>query len=69
MTTYTSRDGDVIDAVCRAFYGREAGAVEAVLEANPGLAELGPVLPAGTKVTLPDLPRPLETIETVKLWD
>ena len=27
------------------------------------------VLPAGTLVTLPDLPRPLETIETVKLWD
>ena len=69
MTIYTSRDNDLIDAVCRAFYGREAGAVEAVLEANPGLADLGPVLPAGTKVTLPDLPSPLETIETVKLWD
>ena len=69
MNTYRTTDGDVIDAVCRRFYGREAGAVEAVLEANPGLAELGPVLPAGTLVELPDLPRPLETIETVKLWD
>ena len=69
MATYRTTDGDVIDAVCRRFYGREAGAVEAVLEANPGLAELGPVLPAGTLVELPDLPRPLETIETVKLWD
>ena len=69
MTTYQSRDGDVIDAVCRRFYGREAGAVEAVLEANPGLAELGPTLPAGTEIHLPDLPRPLETIPTVKLWD
>ena len=67
--TYRSIDGDMIDAVCRRFYGREAGAVEAVLEANPGLADLGPVLPAGTVVQLPDLPRPLETIETVKLWD
>lgn len=67
--TYRTIDGDVIDAVCRRYYGREAGAVEAVLEANPGLAELGPVLPAGTLVELPDLPRPLETIETVKLWD
>lgn len=47
MTTYTTKDNDVMDDVCRAFYGREAGA----------------------KVTLPDLPRPLETIETVKLWD
>lgn len=69
MTTYTTRDNDLLDEVCRAFYGREAGAVEAVLEANPGLADLGPVLPANTKVTLPDLPRPLETIETLKLWD
>ena len=69
MAVYRTTDGDVIDAVCRRFYGRAAGAVEAVLEANPGLAELGPVLPAGTLVELPDLPRPLETIETVKLWD
>ena len=40
MTTYTSKEGDVIDDVCRRYYGREAGAVEAVLEANPGLADL-----------------------------
>ena len=69
MATYGTRDGDVIDDVCRRFYGREAGAVEAVLEANPGLADLGTVLPAGTVVELPELPRPLETIPTVKLWD
>ena len=69
MATYQTRDGDVIDDVCRRFYGREAGAVEAVLEANPGLADLGTVLPAGTVVKLPELPRPLETIPTVKLWD
>ena len=69
MTTYTSRDGDVVDDVCRRHYGREAGAVEAVLKENPGLAEKGPVLPAGVEIHLPDLPRPLETISTVKLWD
>ena len=69
MASYRTSDGDVIDAVCRRYYGRESGAVEAVLEANPGLAELGPVLPAGMLIELPDLPRPLETIDTVKLWD
>lgn len=69
MATYRTSDGDVIDDVCKRFYGREAGAVEAVLEANPGLADLGPVLPAGIFVELPDLPQPLETIPTVKLWD
>jgi phage tail protein X len=30
--------------------------VEQALELNPGLAALGPVLPLGTKVTLPDRP-------------
>ena len=69
MATYQTSDGDVLDDICRRFYGRESGAVEAVLEANPGLADLGPVLPAGTDVELPDLPRPLETIPTVKVWD
>ena len=68
MASYTIRDGDLLDAVCHAFYGREADAVEAVLEANPSLADLGPA-PADTQLTLPDLPRPLETIQTVKLWD
>ncbi len=69
MASYRTRDGDVIDAVCRRYYGRESGAVEAVLEANPGLAAVGSVLPAGMLIELPDLPRPLETIDTVKLWD
>jgi phage tail protein X len=30
--------------------------VEATLQLNPGLAGLGPVLPIGTKVVLPDAP-------------
>ena len=69
MATYQTTHGDVIDDVCRCYYGGEAGAVEAVIEADPGLTELSPVLPAGTTVILPDLPRPLKTIPTVKLWD
>ena len=55
---YRTRDGDSLDAVCWRHYGRQAGAVEAVLEANPGLSEVGPVLPAGFVLGLPDLPRP-----------
>lgn len=69
MTTYTSRDGNVIDGACRRFYGREAGAVEAVLEANLGLDKQGSVLPARTEVHLPELARPLERIATMRLWD
>ncbi|EES5579807.1 phage tail protein, partial [Escherichia coli] len=37
--------GDTLDAICVRYYGRTEGVVEAVLAANPGLAELGVVLP------------------------
>ena len=45
--------GDTLDAICVRYYGRTEGVVETVLAANPGLAELGAVLPHGTAVELP----------------
>ena len=66
---YRIRDGDSLDAVCWRHYGRQAGAVEAVLEANPGLSEVGPILPAGLVIGLPELPSTSPEIETVSLWD
>ncbi|EDV8744068.1 phage tail protein, partial [Salmonella enterica subsp. enterica serovar Reading] len=33
--------GDTLDAICVRYYGRTEGVVEAVLAANPGMAELG----------------------------
>ena len=69
MAVYRTRDGDMVDAICRRYYGIESGTVEAVLEANPGLADYGAVLPAGILVELPELPQSLKTIDTVKLWD
>ena len=56
MTTYRTSEGDIIDAVCRRHYGREAGAVEAVLEANPGLADLGPRRPPARWSSCPTCP-------------
>ena len=41
--------------------------VETVLAANPGLAELGAVLPRGTAVELPDV-QTAPVAETVNLW-
>lgn len=65
---YSCQDGDMLDAICQRYYGRTSGAVEAVLEANPGLAQLGPVYAATTKIVLPDLPStPVK--KTVRLWD
>jgi len=66
---YTCIDGDMVDAVCFAFYGEESGFTEAVLDANPGLAAKGPALPAGTTIILPDLGPAKKTPAVVKLWD
>ncbi len=60
--------GDTLDAICVRYYGRTEGVVEAVLAANPGLAELGAVLPHGTAVELPDV-QTAPVAETVNLWE
>lgn len=65
---YESKQGDMLDGVCHAYYKNRSGATEAVLDANPGLAKLGPVLPLGTLIELPDL-APVESVATVSLWD
>ena len=45
------------------------GLVEAVLDSNPGLAALGPILPVGTLVKLPLLkPAPVAELAVVRLW-
>lgn len=60
--------GDTVDVLCWRHYGRTAGVTEQVLEANPGLAEHGPVLPMGLEVELPDQPtRPVT--KRLQLWD
>lgn len=67
--TYRSKQNDVLDDVVFRFYGDTANRiVEIVLEANPGLADLGPVLPAGVDIELPD--RPATAAKTItRLWD
>ena len=60
--------GDTLDAIRVRSYGRPDGAAETVLAANPGLAELGVVLPHGTAVELPDV-QTAPVAETVNLWE
>ncbi len=60
--------GDTVDAICQRVYGRTAGVTEAVLLANPGIADLGPILPHGTELGMPDIfPQP--AVHMVQLWD
>ena len=61
-----SKDGDMLDALCWHHYGRQ-DVVPAVLEANPHLAGLPPVLTAGVIIVLPDLPEP-GTLPVIRIW-
>ncbi|MFA1644118.1 MAG: tail protein X [Enterobacteriaceae bacterium] len=69
-TTYQTRDGDVLDALCALHYGTEnlSYFVTQVLEANPGLADIGAVYPSGLFITLPDLAPPVQD-SVFSLWD
>lgn len=59
---------DTVDALCWRNYGRTEGVTEAVYQANPGLAELGPVLPTGHWLELPDTTEPAQKT-IIQLWD
>lgn len=67
-TQIRTQQKESVDALCWRHYGRTLGAVEAVLQANPGLARLGLVLPQGILVTMPALSAPPPKT-TVSLWD
>ncbi|MEO1003566.1 MAG: tail protein X [Cyanobacteria bacterium J06638_7] len=65
---YTTRQFDVLDELCHRWYGGTQGTVEAVLAANPDLAELLPILPAGVVILMPELARPHETVSLLRRW-
>jgi len=66
--TVFSRQGDTVDLVLWRHRGRTAGLTEQVLASNPGLADHGPLLPAGVAIMIPAT-NPAPVRETVKLWD
>jgi len=66
---YRTKEGDSLDAICFGYYGTTSHRqVETVLEANRalGLADIGPLLPAGLVITLPVVPPPVTT--TISLF-
>lgn len=69
MPAVHANQGDTVDALCWRYYGRTAGVVEQVLDANPGLAEHGAVLPMGTLVNMPEAAAQAEQRQVVNLWD
>jgi phage tail protein X len=57
----------MLDVICNNVYGHLNGSVEAVLDANQGLADEPQPFRYGVVIVLPDLPSP--TNEGVSLWD
>jgi phage tail protein X len=55
--------------VWRRFMRPMAGMVEAILDANPGLASLGSILPLGTVFEMPvPVPQENQVLEPIRLW-
>ncbi|WP_422417080.1 tail protein X [Pseudomonas sp. GZD-222] len=66
-TTCRTSDGDVLDTLCQHYYGHLNGSVEAVLNANQGLADEPQPFRAGVLIQLPQLVAASDA--TVQLWD
>lgn len=61
---------DTLDALLWRHLGRTAGVVERLLDAQPGLADLGVVLPHGAAVDIPDAARPgPQDVPMIQLWN
>lgn len=69
MKTIYAIQNDTVDAICWRNYGRSAGVVEAVLEQNVHIAHLGPLLPMGTKIQLPEIQTQQNKTQSIQLWD
>jgi phage tail protein X len=63
-----SIEGDTVDNLCWRYYGKTQAVTEQVLNANPHLASLGPILPNGTEILL-SVQTPAATQPLIQLWD
>lgn len=72
MAVVRALQGETLASLVWRSIGVTPGVVEAVLEANPGLAEFAEALPQGHPVTFPDVVAKAQTqAEAVltQLWD
>ncbi|MBY6206880.1 MULTISPECIES: tail protein X [Halomonas] len=68
MHTVRAHQGETLDQLCYRVFGSTADITERALRLNPGLAELGPKLPEGTPILLPDAEPTTHRLDTVQLW-
>lgn len=62
-------EGERLDLWINRLYGRTLGTLEAVMDANPGLAELGVFPPAGTTIVLPRIDDDADTSGAIYPWE
>lgn len=67
--TERARQGESLDALVWRVLGRTSGAVEAVMEANPGIAAQAAALPEGRLVTIPVAAAAPPRAALIQLWD
>lgn len=66
---YTTRQGETVDLACHRHYGRTGDVTEIVLDANPGIAAKGPILPFATAILMPPVDTRAAQSPLVSLWD
>jgi len=67
---YRSKQGDTLDEIAWRQYGAvSSDMLTRIMDANPGLADLGPIIPAGVIILLPDAPETSTIKAGVTLWD
>lgn len=66
---YVTIDGDMVDQIAHEYYGKHERHTEELYVANPDLADMNNVLPAGVVVKLPALAKQETPKPFRKLWD
>ena len=64
---YITTQGDTVDLIAFNRFGGSSGPTESILDANPGLAARGPVLPAGLTIRIP-VPVKKDRAQSTRLW-
>lgn len=68
-TIYTTRQGDVVDAISFAHYGEEnSELVNGIFKRNRPLCLQSAVLPAGLRIVLPVRVKKPEAVKVVSIW-
>ncbi|MBU2708813.1 tail protein X [Zooshikella marina] len=66
---YETQQNDMLDAICHQYYQGDITTLDAVLDANPGIAKHGAQLPAGLVIELPDIHIEAVKDQRMTLWD